>query len=75
MWSRFGKALGLFGPAAPETEPIVPPETLTDASPPPRAPSPTYSPPPSPDRNVVVEARAETAPGAHVVRQPRLGQS
>ena len=62
MWSRFGKALGLFGSAAPETEPFVPPETSTDASPPPRAPSPTYSPPPSPDRNVVPPDAPELRP-------------
>ena len=62
MWSRFGKALGLFGPAAPETEPIVPAESSTAASPPPPPDSPTYSPPPSPVRNVVPPDAPELRP-------------
>ena len=62
MWSRFGKALGLFGPAAPETEPIVPAENLTAASPPPPPDSPTYSPPTSPVRNVVPPDAPELRP-------------
>ena len=38
MWSRVGRALGLFGPTAPETEPFDSTDFSTDASPPPPAP-------------------------------------
>ena len=37
MWSRIGRSLGLYGPAALETEPIVSIENAGIPSPPPEA--------------------------------------
>ena len=40
MWSRIGRSLGLYGPTAPETEPIVSVENAGNTSPPPEATHP-----------------------------------
>ena len=62
MWSRFGKALGLFGPAAPETEPIDSVENAGNTSPPPGARSGTWSPTYSPEAWLIPPGAPELSP-------------